>query len=655
MLREAPNIPVASVILRHNFPDHPGGPALPLASREGCDKDVDLTSIISGVVAVGTQDNTICTNTDIDTYTNVKDGEVYVVQAGGEEAAFTITHIGLDGTPTMVDQVSWLQANTYTPDVKAFVQGGHNYAVLSLERLSEANAACGVVFVDVTETLVGNLPNPPSPPVVHQEIGDAPETGGGSWCDVHNSFVETDPSSGEGRYVYLTADSTRDMRVLDISNIASGDPPEVGRYTSPTVSPGNYVHDITVINHRGSTGSRVYLSYWDSGLVVLNAAGVTPGINPNSIVGPNQIDPERFLAHHAWANQAGNRVFIQDEILNATGDEPVQMWDISDPGTPTYVDGLVLGMDVPVNPAHNLEIRFDIDPDRLYVGWNRVGLQAWDFSNSGFDHGADSSPRTAVLYHQVQTEPDDSLIAGTWGVRLETMGDDLYIFQSDQHFGLIVDRVVLSTPPSANDQTVSTSMGTPVAITLTGSLIDSGDTLSFVIYSLPSSGGLSEDALLIIAVPQTLAGATLTYTPSIGFIGTDAFTFMVNDGEQESNVATVTIIVATGQHVAQGAVRLEGRLDHAGARVTFSGHEPVFTGANGNFQVQLPAGTYTVTVESDGFLPATRTGVEVDRDVSLPTMTLLGGDVNGDGVIDADDLAIPIRNRGKSESPWPPT
>lgn len=76
MLREAPNIPVASVILRHNFPDHPGGPALPLASREGCDKDVDLTSIISGVVAVGTQDNTICTNTDIDTYTNVKDREV---------------------------------------------------------------------------------------------------------------------------------------------------------------------------------------------------------------------------------------------------------------------------------------------------------------------------------------------------------------------------------------------------------------------------------------------------------------------------------------------------------------------------------------------------------------------------------------------------
>ena len=52
-----------------------------------------------------------------------------MVQAGGEEAAFTITHIGLDGTPTMVDQVSWLQANTYTPDVKAFSSRG---AVITL-------------------------------------------------------------------------------------------------------------------------------------------------------------------------------------------------------------------------------------------------------------------------------------------------------------------------------------------------------------------------------------------------------------------------------------------------------------------------------------------------------------------------------------------
>ena len=196
-------------------------------------------------------------------------------------------------------------------------------------------------------------------------------------------------------------------------------------------------------------------------------------------------------------------------------------------------------------------------------------------------------------------------------------------------------------------------MDTPVAITLTGSDVDSGDTLSFAISSLPSSGDLSEDASLLTGVPQTLTGDMVTYTPTIGFIGTDRFTFVVNDGELESNIATVTIIVTTGKHVARGTVRLEGRIDHAGARVTFSGQEPVFTGANGNFQAQLPAGSFTLTVESDGFLPATRTGVAVDRDVLLPTVTLLGGDVDGDAVIDTNDLAIPTRNQGKGESPWP--
>jgi len=41
-LREAPDIPVASIILRHAWPDHPG--RRPPLGGGGCDKDVDLTS-----------------------------------------------------------------------------------------------------------------------------------------------------------------------------------------------------------------------------------------------------------------------------------------------------------------------------------------------------------------------------------------------------------------------------------------------------------------------------------------------------------------------------------------------------------------------------------------------------------------------------------
>lgn len=440
-LREAPDIPVRSIILRRDFPDHPH--ALSPGQREpgggGCDKDVDLTSTLSGVVAVAAQNNTICTSADIDTYVNLVDGATYVVQGGGEEAAVTITHIDANGNPTLIDQLAWRQSNTYTPDAKAFVQGGRNYIVLSLERLAVGNAACGVVFLDVTESRIGNLPNPPLPPIVHQEIG-------GDWCDVHNSFVEDD-ASGEGRYVYLTADAPNDMRVLDIANIATTDPPEIGRYISPTANNDNYVHDITVINHGGAAGRRAYLAYWDTGLVVLNAADVTPGTNPTPIIGPNQLDPPGFFNHHSFPSQGGNLVFIQDEFLNANGNQPVQMWDVSNPANPTYVDGLVLGSDVPVNPAHNLEIRYDINPSRLYVGWYKLGLQAWDFTSTGLVR-SNPQPRTAVQYHQAQTEAADDAYDGAWGVRLENIGTNLYIFQSDRRYGLIVDCVGCSAPPT---------------------------------------------------------------------------------------------------------------------------------------------------------------------------------------------------------------
>ena len=438
-LHENPGFPADHVVLHEESHDFLAGP-VPLGGVS-CDKDIDLTSTISKVVVAGSQDNIICSTTDIDTYVNLADGETYVVQGGGKEAAITVTHIDAGGSPTMIDQLFWPQTETHTMDVKAFVQAGRNYVALSLEGRGQRSATCGVVFMDVTDSRIANLPEPPFPTVAHQETG-------ADWCDVHNSFVEKD-ANGEGRYVYLTANATRDMRVLDIANIAATDPPEVGRYASPTANQANYVHDITVIDHGGSVGRRAYLSYWNSGLVILDAAEVTPGVNPIPLAGPNQINPAGFVTHHAYANQAGDRVFIQDEFMHRTGDQPVQMWDVSDPTSPTYVDGLALGADVPPSPAHNLEIRFDIHPDRLYVGWYRLGLEAWDFTDTGFSRRGPSDQRTAVVYHQVQTEPDDDLYSGAWGVRLAMIGNNLYAFQSDREFGLIVGRVLEAVPPTA--------------------------------------------------------------------------------------------------------------------------------------------------------------------------------------------------------------
>jgi len=98
----------------------------------------------------------------------------------------------------------------------------------------------------------------------------------------------------------------------------------------------------------------------------------------------------------------------------------------------------------------------------------------------------------------------------------------------------VFDLSVLVTPvndaPEADDQTVSTDFETPVDITLTMWDAD-GDPVTWILVSGPAHGSLSG------------TGAARTYTPADGFSGTDSFTFKVNDGQADSNIATVTITV----------------------------------------------------------------------------------------------------------------
>ncbi len=86
--------------------------------------------------------------------------------------------------------------------------------------------------------------------------------------------------------------------------------------------------------------------------------------------------------------------------------------------------------------------------------------------------------------------------------------------------------------PQADDQSVTVSFNTPKAITLTASDPDNGP--QALIYS-------------IVSPPQhgTLTGTppSVTYTPDTGYSGPDSFTFKADDGEADSNSATVSITV----------------------------------------------------------------------------------------------------------------
>lgn len=260
------------------------------------------------------------------------------------------------------------------------------------------------------------------------------------------------------------------------------------------------VHDVTVVrtNPGIPASAKVYVSYWEAGLDIFDASSLR---NPSDVCPATfrqvseadvanfiNIDPPEFVAgtpflmHHAFpADSDGpnvngfalDRVVVQDEItfdedsngnlfdLSLTDIEPVQFWDTGSlgctggslPATPCKLDGILLddesdSGDVPVNPAHNIEVDFDVQPGRVYVGWYKIGLQSWDFDGSGFTRLTNSSPRTADAYHQAQTEPDDDPYSGAWGIRLAEIDPDgaggefgsaIYAFQSDRNFGLIIN------------------------------------------------------------------------------------------------------------------------------------------------------------------------------------------------------------------------
>ena len=94
-----------------------------------------------------------------------------------------------------------------------------------------------------------------------------------------------------------------------------------------------------------------------------------------------------------------------------------------------------------------------------------------------------------------------------------------------------IDEENINFPPIAESQEVSTDENTAIEITLVAT-DENGDDLSYSITVDPTNGSIS------------INGNIVTYTPNETYFGTDIFRFVANDGEQNSNTATVTINVS---------------------------------------------------------------------------------------------------------------
>ena len=149
---------------------------------------------------------------------------------------------------------------------------------------------------------------------------------------------------------------------------------------------------------------------------------------------------------------------------------------------------------------------------------------------------------------------------------------------------VLVGNVGANGAPVAVDRTVAVTEETPITIDVTCTDVDN-DELFYQLIDKPQHGEYKW-------VPPN----TVIYTPTVDFVGTDAFTFRAHDGQAFSTVSTITLTVAATND----------------APVVVTG--PVSTTRNSNVAVTLAA----IDVESDTITYTL---------VSSPTHGLFSGEV----------------------------
>ena len=113
-------------------------------------------------------------------------------------------------------------------------------------------------------------------------------------------------------------------------------------------------------------------------------------------------------------------------------------------------------------------------------------------------------------------------------------GDDTFTFiandgTADSKLEIVSIKInPINDKPIADDQNIIIDEDTPIQITLTGKDIE-GSSLAFKIVDKPKNGVLEGE------LPK------ITYKPNQDFNGEDSFTFIVNDGELDSQLAKVSI------------------------------------------------------------------------------------------------------------------
>jgi VCBS repeat-containing protein len=149
----------------------------------------------------------------------------------------------------------------------------------------------------------------------------------------------------------------------------------------------------------------------------------------------------------------------------------------------------------------------------------------------------------------------------------------------------------LNDGPVAQPQTVTTAEDMPATVTLAGEDPE-GNPLSYRITTQPSHGTLSGD------------GNVFIYTAAANYFGNDAFSFVVNDGAEDSPEATVSVTVSPVNDAPMANTQSVATAEDTPRAVTVTGGDPdgdaltfliVTPPEHGSLAAAASPGTYTYT------------------------------------------------------------
>jgi hypothetical protein len=258
-----------------------------------------------------------------------------------------------------------------------------------------------------------------------------------------------------------------------------------------------------------------------------------------------------------------------------------------------------------------------------------ITLDATDVEGDAITYSIVSNPSNGSLGSVSGASVTYTQTTANWN------GTDTFTYKANDGTADSNTATVTITVAAVNDAPVSSAVSastnedTAKAITLIATDVE-GSSLTYSIVSNPSNGSLG-----------SISGASVTYTPTANWNGTDTFTYKANDGTADSNTATVTFTVASIQDVPTTSavsastnedtavdITLSGADGDSGDTLTYSAVANPSNGTLGNISGSNNIVTYTPTANWNGTDTFTYKVNDGTTDSNTSTVTVTVSAVN---------------------------